>query len=584
MFSKDDSKGSVSEKVSTANIRLNLIEKMALILFIILFAIYTLFVAWVIFLSPLNITISTVIGVSYAIIAPTILYFMWFMFCYRKLKKWPNHISFLGGKFSYLLLFFLLGMCVVAWAKYWNSGIDYIWFAAAILVLFITRDVFGANLYYNIGSIAISPPLVEEFLKSFPCIIAFFVVLQRKRNSQQKGKGLLGNELFGLIVGIMIGIAFQILELILYVILILSSNGTIFDIFFQVTLRNWAPIHILGGATGGYAAGRAERIRFEKQEENLPLIKDMFKFIKRFLPFWAIPVLVHFSWNFLQVMISLIFITLNITNIWLYIGIDVLLLIIFFFICISIITVFFNRANRVTEQSYRCSNTGMFVLEKDLTCEPISESITSSPDESIISSTGSAQQQKYCYNCGASLIMGYRFCTNCGAEIPVLDYTINKKEYNPKKFVHIFLIISMIIGSVFIVVSLIIHGLFLFMKWEGLFGYLFNISTDIVGALTIVFSAYFLLRNEKRYSGKHNVWCWLLLFFNYIGLMFSCLLMGIGFIISNSLSILIGYGSSLIITIFGFLMIAISGAMLVLIIFFFLKRGTQYLLHYQRKE
>jgi len=204
-----------------------------------------------------------------------------------------------------------MGICVVNWAAYWNSGIDEIWLVFAYGIYDITGDLLLASIIYTIGSTAITPALGEEFLKSLPSIVAFFVVIQRDRNSEHKRKGLLGNELGGFLFGMIIGIMFEIIELISYLFFTIYSGGGTFDIYLQVTFRNWAPIHILGGAVGGFAAGRAERLRYERGEENLPMKTQVIKFIKRFTPLWLIPVTIHFLYNSSGVWVYLIVLAIN---------------------------------------------------------------------------------------------------------------------------------------------------------------------------------------------------------------------------------------------------------------------------------
>ena len=315
--------------------------------------IYAIIVFIVLLLVQIPTWVELIIIYSYMIIAPITIYLLWLLLFVWKTKKWPSSERLVGGRNKYLLILFLMGICVINFAAYWNTGIDYIWYIAAVGVLFFTKDEILASVIYLVGAIAITPAFVEEFLKSFPSILAFFMVLQRNRNSEQKGKGMLGNELNGFLFGMIIGITFEILELISYLISTIVSGGGAFDIYLQVTIRNWAPIHILGGAFGGFAAGRAERLRFEQGEENLPMGNQFIKFLKRFIPLWLIPVSIHFLWNSSSVWIILYVYTINAQATLLA---DILLIIIYIVLgtlSYALLLIFLRRANSIAEKTYR---------------------------------------------------------------------------------------------------------------------------------------------------------------------------------------------------------------------------------------
>lgn len=334
----------VSEKFPASDVKLSKREKQGIVFFFILFAIYTLIVAGALFIDFFHISTKWVFAIGYAICAPLLLYCAWLIVCYKKVNKMSQPISPIGKKATYLCIFFLLGICLISWAVYLNGAFDTFWFGAGILYFAQTEDLEAFLLFYLIGSGAITTALVEEFLKSFPFIIAFFVVLKRERDPREKGKGILGNEYYGLIMGIMVGMAFEILELMLYAITVASTEGTVIDLFLQVTIRNWTPIHILGGGIGGFAAGRAERLRFEKGEENLPLKSQILTFIKRFLPFWAIPVFIHFLWNDLVIWISYYYLITEMEDITFIIGSEIALMIVFSIICFMLLIILFESA------------------------------------------------------------------------------------------------------------------------------------------------------------------------------------------------------------------------------------------------
>ncbi len=561
-----------SDKISLSDIKLSKRENMALIIFVVAYLIYTGIVACMLFILQLAESTQWLIVLTYAIIAPLVLYIVWFLFCYQKLNKWPFKISFLGGNLTYLMIFLLLGVCVITWAKYWNSGIDPFWLGAALLLYASTENDLAFLLFYYIGSVAVTPALVEEFLKSFPSIIAFFVVFQRKRDARQKNKGLLGNELYGIIMGITIGIVFQVLELILYLIAVIS-NGTVLDVFSQVTLRGLAPIHILGGAIGGYAAGRAERIRFEKGEENLPFKKQVFSFIKRFLPFWAIPVLFHFSWNFLQILFSIFYSLTNNSDISFQTMVDVIILVSFSVALFLVLNHFLQKSNKIAIQCNRCPNTNIIVLEKGTICEPISES--------NLISQNLGQNTRYCTNCGTALNITFRFCTNCGFDMAIVDYSKSKREFKQRRFVHRFLVLAIIIGILFAIISVILNFFILVIDTQSFPVLMFDLLTDLAGAFTIIVTSYFLMRNQRRYSGKVNVWCWFLLIFNYIGLMFTCIIFGLGLIETGYVYSILGQDITIILPIIGLVLTIFGFLMLILLVLFFHRRGARYLLHYQ---
>ncbi len=562
-----------SDNISLSDIKITKRGKISLIIFAFMYLIYTGIVAWMLIILQLDARTQWTIVLTYAIFAPLVLYIAWFLFCYRKLEKWPQKIGFLGGNLTYLIIFLLLGVCVITWAKYWNSGIDPFWLGAAILVYISTNNEFIFLLVYYIGGTAVTPALVEEFLKSFPSIIAFFVVLQRKRDGKQKGKGLLGNELYGMMLGIAIGISFQVLELILYLIAVIS-NGTVLDVFFQVTLRNLAPIHILGGAMGGYAAGRAERIRFEKGEENLPLGKQIWKFSKRFLPFWLIPVSFHFSWNFFQILFAILLPpSNNPADLYLQMVIDVTLLVSYCIALFLVLNHYIQKSNRIAIQCVRCPNTGIVVLEKGIICEPV-------PNSSFVPQNA-VENTKFCINCGTPLNVAFRFCTNCGYDSAIVDYSNARREYKQRRFTHRFLIINLIIGILFALISVFFNFILLVADSQTFPGLMFNVITDLAGAFTMLVTSYFLLRNLRHYSGKISVWCWFLLIFNYIGMMFTCIIFGLGLIETGYVYSLLGQQISIILPIIGLVLTIFGFVMLILLVLFFHKHGAKYLLHYQ---
>jgi len=301
---------SISKNAQNSQIKLSSLQKLIWYLSFVGCAIYSIIVLLIILFTASEILIIISLF-AYVIISPIIFYGLWVLLYFWKTKKLPERKNIIGSHLEIMLFFFLLGVCVICWAAYWNTGFSLIWLFIAGVVFLITGDLLLTEVVYLIGSIAITAAFVEEFLKALPSILAFFVVLQRKRSSDQKGKGIIGNELYGFLMGAMVGIAFEVLEVMLYIGSTIASGGTPFDIYFQSTLRLWNPLHILGGAISGYAVGRAERLRFELGEENLPLKIQIKTFLKRFIPYWLIPVSIHFAWNSSFVWIILIDLALN---------------------------------------------------------------------------------------------------------------------------------------------------------------------------------------------------------------------------------------------------------------------------------
>ncbi|MHA1148033.1 MAG: PrsW family glutamic-type intramembrane protease [Promethearchaeota archaeon] len=571
--------------------------------------IYAIIITVIFFFSGLPEESLRVILYSYMFIAPAILYFVWFMGGYWKLQKIPQNKALLGGNLTIILIFLVMGVFVVTWAAYWNSGIDTFWYLASSLYEDLTKDEVGALVLYEVGSIGVTPALVEEFLKSFPSILAAFVVISRGRNLHHKRKGLLGNELTGMLFGLMVGIAFEILELSLYVFSTFSAGGTLFDVYIQVTVRNWAPIHILGGSIGGYAAGRAERLRFENNEEDFPLSFQIKMFLKRFLPLWFIPVAMHFTWNSSGVWIWLGFYYAQNDDAVLYTIIQFIVLVILAILCFIVLIYFFRKASKVAVKTHRCPETGYYIHEPGVECAPISD-ILSLPQQQIspipsefppdsVVVEAPKKEFRYCFNCGTKLARTFRFCTNCGADMGYLDHIKGVKNVKPMQggvnyyywkprmynsFTRIFLILTMIFCILFI-----LGNSFLLWASISILGsdyiplLLFQFLIELTSSIIFFISAIILKRMEKHYSGKKNIWCWLIFIFNFIGLMFSLILMGCNFVIFDIINTLEKGKSLSILTDIGSAMIFIGGLMLILLVFFFKKGGGQYLLQYQKE-
>ena len=488
-----------------ANVRLESSKVKIWLLLLIISAIYAIIVLVIITSKNIPDSVMLYTIYSYAIIAPLFTYAIWLLLYHWNAKKWPQNEEMFGERRRYLILFFLMGVCVITWAAYWNTGIFTVWLVIAVFYFAFTGNELGALVIFAVGAYAITPALVEEFNKSLPSILAFFVVLQRGNNSENKRKGMLGNELNGFLIGILIGLAFESIETASYIASTILAGGAPLDVYLQVTLRNWGPIHILGGALGGYAAGKAERLRFELGEENLPVRLQIKKFLKIFIPIWLIPVSLHFLWNSSGVWIYLIFLAINNQNEGTFIlaiiitqlGLAVISYIFLCVICSTLIDLKIKEAKFLTEER----TTTIY---------------------------------KYCPNCGIAIGPTYNYCTNCGVNFDQLKKkkSIRLKLY--EGYTIALLVISIIAGISFIMFSLFIIGP---IAWVLFFT---QSIYELICAVIIIYAAFTLLKLRKNYNGKKSMWSWLFLVYNLIGMIGALFIMGIFLIINAGISIIIG--------------------------------------------
>jgi len=549
------------------------------IFFFIVSAIYAIIVLLIITSKdiPNSLLIYTIY--SYAIIAPLFTYTIWFLFYHWNAKKWPQNEEMFAKKRQYFLLFVLMGICVITWAAYWNTGIFSIWMAIAIIFFLFTRNELGAAIIYTVGAYAITPALVEEFNKSLPSILAFFVVLQRDGDSEKKRKGMLGNELNGFLIGILIGLMFEAIETASYIVFTVISGGTALDVYLQVTLRNWGPIHILGGALGGYAAGKAERLRFELGEENLPTKLQIKKFIKRFIPIWLIPVSLHFLWNSSGVWIYLIFIAINIQDEGIF-----LLTIIITQLGLAVISyiflfIFFKRAQKTAEETHRCPETGIITARQGIICTAWSDIMIKG--EKDLKEERTVVIYNYCPNCGIAISPAYNFCTNCGINFNQLKQKKPKPIKLYEGITKALLIISIIMGILFIISSLALFIIILLLAGAVAWALFFTQSIyEFICAIVIIYAAVILLKLKKNYNGKKSIWGWLFLVYNLIGMIGALLFMS-AFILFNIL-IAIGESQSILIILIILLpSIFFGGSTMLAFLIIMLKKEKQ-VLHYQR--
>lgn len=542
--------------------------------FLIISAIYAIFVLLVITSANISDSVKFYTIYSYAIIAPLFTYTIWLLLYHWKAKKWPQNEEMFGERRLYLILFLLMGVCVITWAAYWNTGIFTIWMAIAIIFYLFTGNELGALIIFAIGAYAITPALVEEFNKSLPSILAFFVVLQRGKNPDQKNKGMLGNELNGFLIGLLIGLTFEGIETAGYIVSTILSGGSALDIYLQVTLRNWGPIHILGGSLGGYAAGKAERLRFELGEENLPMKLQIKKFIKRFIPIWLIPVSLHFLWNSAAVWIYLIFMAINIQNEGVF-----LLAIIITQLGLAVISyiflfIFYNRAHKVAERTNRCPETGMIVAHQGVICSTLSDVIIKEEKRRAINFN-------YCPNCGNEKSPTNIFCKYCGVNFENLlkKSKIMKlyESYTRKLF-----IISIIAAILFIILSLSLFILLLLLLGDIIWALFFTQSIiELITAIIIIYAAITLRKLRKNYNGKKSIWSWLFLIYNLIGMTGALLFMCVSILINMGFLIILGETQNLILYLI-FIPVLMFGALIIGIFLKKVLKKEKQVLQYQR--
>ncbi|TFG25652.1 MAG: hypothetical protein EU529_00130 [Promethearchaeota archaeon] len=570
--------------------------------------IYAIIVFIILFILQIPNELMIITIYTYMVIGPLTIYLLWLVFYRWKIKKWPRNKKVFGEPIHYTLLLISIGICVINWAAYWNTGLDSIWLIFASWIYILSDNLLLGTIIYTVGASAITPAFTEEFLKSFPSIIAFFVVLQRDRNLEEKRKGLLGNELGGFLFGLVIGITFEILELIYYLLITISSGGGAFDIYFQVTVRDFSPLHILGGAIGGFAAGRAERLRYERGEEDLPMKIQIINFIKRFLPLWLIPVSIHFLWNSSSVWIYLIILAID-GDILLNLILEMIVIVTLSALCFFILLLLLRCANRITEKTYRCSETGIIVAKEGDICSLFSDKKTDvEPTKKPLDKAFIAQDTEIvCPNCDKVNIRGANFCINCGFQIASYYYCPNCSKANKfgiKFCIHcgfqiqqlktpqIFpmsnerpskalLVISLIvtIGFLFYIVlfailALLIYGIF------GFFYLAFQISIEIVAAVVMFYAIITLFKMRKNYNGRKNIWSWYLLIFNLIGIFGLLVIYGILGVIYGIIAFTLGYIT--LITGLGFLFLA--GATLVFIFLLRTILKSDEMLQYQTKN
>jgi RsiW-degrading membrane proteinase PrsW (M82 family)/predicted nucleic acid-binding Zn ribbon protein len=549
---------STNNPYKPAVIRLETPKVRMLFLLFIISALYAIIVLFIITSGIISDSVKLTVIYSYAIIAPLFTYGIWLLFYWWKANQWPQNEKMFGGPKQYMILFFLLGVCVINWAAYWNTGIFSLWMVIAIIFYIFTRNELGAAVIFTVGAFAITPALVEEFNKSFPSILAFFIVLQRGRDEEKKNKGMLGNELNGFLIGVLIGLAFESIETASYIVSTILSGGSALDIYLQVTLRNWGPIHILGGALGGFAAAKAERLFFERNDENLPRKLKIKKFLKIFLPIWAIPVILHFLWNSSGVWIFLIYLALGIQDMMIIFSVVILIQ-----LSIAVLSYYFlfhylKQANNSAEVTLRCSESGMIVAHQAVICDNLSETLIV-PEERKITS------YNFCPNCGIEIDPSYTFCTNCGLNIEQFKRReIPNRLY--ERFTRIFFIISIIVAICYLLFSVGLFLLYLIIGDPIALPLFFTQTVyEIITGISIIYASLSLRKLKKTYNGKKSLWGWLFLIYNMIAMTGAILAIGMSLSINIAIAILIGQPGAIFLPLI--IVLILYSAAIVIIVF-----------------
>ncbi|MHA1466947.1 MAG: hypothetical protein ACTSP6_02580 [Promethearchaeota archaeon] len=108
-----------------------------------------------------------------------------------KTKKLPERKNIIGSHLEIMVFFFLLGVCVICWAAYWNTGFSLIWLFIAGVVFLITGDLLLTEVVYLIGSIAITDSnnrgICRRIFKGITIYSSIFCRFKEKEKSRSKG-------------------------------------------------------------------------------------------------------------------------------------------------------------------------------------------------------------------------------------------------------------------------------------------------------------------------------------------------------------------------------------------------------------
>ena len=137
------------------NLKLSLHKKLIWLISMIGCGIYAIIVIFILLSNQIPASVKLITVISYMIIGPLTIYLLWLLFYVWKTKKYPPSEKLVSGRNKYLLMLFLMGICVVNFAAYWNSGIMELWFLAANGVYYFTGDEVLAVVFYYVGAYAI---------------------------------------------------------------------------------------------------------------------------------------------------------------------------------------------------------------------------------------------------------------------------------------------------------------------------------------------------------------------------------------------------------------------------------------------
>jgi hypothetical protein len=246
----------------------------------------------------------------------------------------------------------------------------------------------------------------------------------------------------------------------------------------------------------------------------------------------------------------------------------------------SLIIHYIEKANKSAKTTYQCPTTGVYALNKDTPCEPVLDNPsqiteTKNTNANIIS----AGQEKRCFHCGIILPIKFRYCTNCGVDTWQDPYYLKLKARDPNKYLGRFFKLSLFLNIIYTLLAIFFISALIETPTLQIF-YLFMVLSPVI---IMVSATIILMRIKKKYSGKRNVWAWMLFSFNYIGTMLSFIFVGIGFLSigfayylegsSETYGITLGIG--IFLTIVGFLVF-------LLLVYVFKKGGAHHMLHYQK--
>ncbi|HEY0089020.1 MAG TPA: zinc-ribbon domain-containing protein, partial [Candidatus Lokiarchaeia archaeon] len=314
-----------------------------------------------------------------------------------------------------------------------------------------------------------------------------------------------------------------------------------------------------------------------KNEEDTPITSQIVKFIKRFLPFWLVPVTMHFLWNSSSVWIFLYLYLTNNLNEVLYLILEIIVIVCLSVMCFLLLLLFLRKANKVAKNTYRCPETGIIVSKEGLICEAITDSFSSESAKSSIESDTKIQHVKFCPTCGVQVNINQNFCTNCGTSFAFLKrrFSIIRHRRDGRLYnsaTKQLIIISIVFSNIFLIFTIGVFVLVaLMIGIYSLYYFFALIIFELISGLLLLYASIKLLILRKKYNGSKNVFYWLIIIVNSIGMFGMFLLTGISFIFLGSL-ILLGVG----------ILFIVGSAVILVFLIRGLLKGNQ-IMQYQRE-